>query len=155
MNLNKVFILGRLTNDPQMRTTLNGKSVVVFSVATNRVWLNKQGQKQEDTQYHNIVVWGKQAEVANQFLRKGSLVLVEGRLQTRNWQDKNNQNHKVSEIIAERFQLGPRATGNFVNPTDKFDNSNINQTADIKEEVPEINLDEELDDNSGTSEVPF
>src|SRR3989344_1161811 len=111
MNLNKVFILGRLTADPVLRATPAGQNVASFSVATNRVWNDKNGQKQEAVEYHNIVVWGRQAEVAGKFLNKGGLVLVEGRLQTRGWQDKQGQNRKTTEIIADRIQLGPRPGG--------------------------------------------
>jgi single-strand DNA-binding protein len=108
MNLNKVFILGRLTANPELRTTPTGQQVANFSVATNRVWTDKGGQKQEAAEFHNVVVWGRQAEIASKFLNKGGLVLVEGRLQTRGWQDKQGQNRKTTEIVAERLQLGPR-----------------------------------------------
>lgn len=108
MNLNKVFVLGRLTADPQLRTTPAGQSVTSFSVATNRVWNDKTGNRQEETEYHNVVVWGRQAEIASQFLKKGSVVLIEGRLRTRSWQDKEGQSRKITEIICERLQLGPR-----------------------------------------------
>ncbi len=109
MNLNKVFLIGRLTADPQLRTTTGGQSVTSFSVATNRVWTDKQGQKQEDVQFHNVVVWGRQAEIASQFLKKGSMVMVEGRLQNRSWQDKQGQNRTTTEVVCERMQFGPRA----------------------------------------------
>src|SRR3989344_3434696 len=111
MNLNKVFILGRLTADPQLRSTPSGAAVANFSVATNRVWNDKNGAKQESVEFHNVVVWGKQAEVASRFLKKGGLVLVEGRLQTRDWEDKTGQKRKTTEIIGERLQLGPRPSG--------------------------------------------
>lgn len=111
MNLNKAFIAGRLTADPVLRATTTGQPVATFSVATNRVWTDKAGAKQEAAEFHNIVVWGRQAEVASKFLTKGALVLVEGRLQTRSWDDKQGQKHKITEIIAERIQFGPRAGG--------------------------------------------
>lgn len=111
MNLNKAFILGRLTADPQVRSTTTGQQVASFSVATNRVWYDAAKQKQEATEFHNIVVWGRQAEIAGKFLVKGALVLVEGRIQTRSWQDKSGQPRKTTEIIAERIQLGPRPGG--------------------------------------------
>ncbi|MFH1161805.1 MAG: single-stranded DNA-binding protein [Candidatus Jorgensenbacteria bacterium] len=111
MNLNKVFLIGRLTADPQLRTTTAGQSVASFSVATNRTWTNKQGERQEDVQFHNVVLWGRQAEIANQFLRKGSMVMVEGRLQNRSWQDKQGQNRTTTEVVGERIQLGPRGAG--------------------------------------------
>jgi len=108
MNLNKTFVLGRLTADPQLRSTTSGQAVASFGVATNRVWTDKAGAKQESTEYHNIVVWGRQAEIASQFLTKGATVLIEGHLQTRSWQDKQGQQRKTTEIVCERMQLGPR-----------------------------------------------
>ncbi len=110
MNLNKVFLLGRLTADPQLRTTSTGQQVATFAIATNRVWTGVQGKK-EDVQFHNIVVWGRQAEIAQRFLNKGGLVLVEGRLQTRSWDDKQGQKRKTTEIVADFLQLGPRPFG--------------------------------------------
>src|SRR3989344_810771 len=111
MNLNKAFILGRLTADPQLRATPGGQQVASFGVATNRTWTDKSGQKQEQVEFHNIVVWGRQAELVSQYLNKGSLILVEGRLQTRSWQDKQGQQRKTTEIVADRIQLGPRPQG--------------------------------------------
>src|SRR3989344_4344973 len=98
MNLNKVFILGRLTVDPQLRSTAGGQSVASFGLATNRVWTDKAGAKQEAVEFHNVVVWGRQAEIASKFLIKGSLVLIEGRLQTRSWDDKQGQKRRTTEI---------------------------------------------------------
>lgn len=111
MNLNKAFILGNLTRDPEIRQTPNGQAVCSFSVATNRVYTDNTGQKQKQAEFHNIVAWGRQAEIINQYLKKGSLILVEGRLQTRNWTDQQNTKHWKTEIIAERIQLGPRGSG--------------------------------------------
>lgn len=109
MNLNKAIIAGRLTADPQLRTTPAGQQVGTFSVATNRNWTNAAGQKQEAVEFHNVVVWGRQADIASRFLHKGGLILVEGRIQTRTWDDKQGQKRRTTEIIAERIQLGPRA----------------------------------------------
>src|SRR3989338_4120756 len=116
MNLNKVFILGRLTGDPQLRSTANGTQVASFSVATNRVWNDPSGAKKEAVEFHNVVVWGRQAEVASRFLVKGSLVLIEGRLQTREWEGKDGQKRRTTEIICERLQLGPRPSGARLSP---------------------------------------
>src|SRR3989344_6802777 len=111
MNLNKVFILGRLTADPQLRSTPSGQSVGTFSVATSRYWKDKAGARQEKTEYHNIVAWGRQAEIASQYLTRGALVLVEGRMETRSWQDKQGVERKTTEIVCGRLQLGPRTAG--------------------------------------------
>lgn len=106
MNLNKVFVLGRVTADPQPRTMPSGQTVLTLGVATNRTW-TKDGQKQEEVEFHNIVIFGRQAEVAAQYLRKGSLALFEGRNQTRSWKDKNGDEHRMTEIVCENMQLGP------------------------------------------------
>ncbi|MEK7147239.1 MAG: single-stranded DNA-binding protein [Patescibacteria group bacterium] len=144
MNLNKVFIVGRVTADVQLRTTPTGAQVSSFSIATNRVWTDKAGSKQEEVEFHNVVVWGRQAEIASQFLVKGSLVLVEGRLRTRAWQDKQGQNRKTTEIICERMQLGPRPGGQAAPQTGSgFKNENYSAPAQpAHEAIPEINIDE-------------
>lgn len=107
MNLNKVFILGNLTRDPELRQTATGQNVATFGVATNRIWSNQSG-KQTQTEFHNVVVWGRLAEIANQYLAKGRLVFVEGRLTTRTWQDQSGQKRNRTEIVGENLQLGPR-----------------------------------------------
>ncbi|MCL4392427.1 single-stranded DNA-binding protein [Patescibacteria group bacterium] len=135
MNLNKVFIFGNLTRDPELRQTPGGQSVCSFGVATNSFFSDKSGQRQQKTEFHNVVVWGRQAEVANQFLRKGSSVLIEGRLQTRSWQDKQGIQRKTTEIVTERMQLGPRTSGAGASaPAPEEDRR--------EEELPEINLEE-------------
>ncbi|MDI6717776.1 MAG: single-stranded DNA-binding protein [Patescibacteria group bacterium] len=144
MNLNKAFVLGRLTADPIIRSTTAGQQVASFSMATNRVWNDKSEGKQEEVEYHNIVLWGRQAEIASQFLAKGSLALIEGRLKTRTWQNKEGQNQKVTEIICEKLQLGPRSTApGFNKNISSSAGANENSQTQVKEELPEINLDEE------------
>ena len=138
MNLNKVFILGRLTADPQLRSTASGQQVGSFGLATNRVWNDKAGQKQEATEFHNVVVWGRQAEIASKFLIKGSLVLIEGRLQTRTWDDKQGQKRRTTEVIAERLQLGPRPGGGAPKTEER------SSPAPKTEEIPIIDVDEEI-----------
>ncbi len=111
MNYNKVFILGNLTRDPEVRTTPSGQSVASFGVATNRFWNNQSGERQQEVEFHNVVVWGKLAEIAGRYLNKGKLVFIEGRLKTRNWEDQSGVKHYMTEIIAENFQMGPRTGG--------------------------------------------
>ncbi len=112
MNFNKAFILGNVTRDPELRTTPSGQSVCSFGVATNRVWKNPAGEQQRATEFHNVVAWRRLAEICHQYLKKGSLVFVEGRLQTRSWQDKNSGEKRFrTEIVAETMQLGPRGAG--------------------------------------------
>ncbi len=110
MYLNKAFVAGNLTRDPELRALPSGAHVATFSVATNRVWYNQEKQKQEATEYHNIVVFGRQAETSAQYLKKGSGVLVEGRLQTRSWEKDGNKQYRT-EIVADRVQFGARAGG--------------------------------------------
>ncbi len=111
MNLNKAFIIGNLTRDPELKTLPSGASVATFGVATNRTWKNQSGEKQEDTQFHNIVLFGRQAEIAQQYLTKGSSVFIEGRIQTRVWDAQDGSKKSKTEIVAERMQLGPRRSG--------------------------------------------
>ncbi len=135
MNLNKVFIIGNLTRDPEMRALPSGISVTSFGVATNRVWKDKSGQKKEDVQFHNIVVFGKQAETTKQYLTKGNSVLIEGRIQTRNWDAKDGTKHSKTEIIAERVQFGPRrgGTSNAPAPTAKENKPEALETIEYPE----------------------
>lgn len=108
MNLNKVFIIGNLTRDPEMRSLPSGQPVVNFGVATNRVWKDKEGRKQQAVEFHNVVAFGKLAEIIHQYLRKGSLLFVEGRIATRSWDAQDGTKKSRTEIIAEAIQLGPR-----------------------------------------------
>ena len=145
MNLNKVFILGRVTADPQLRSTAGGAQVSSFSIATNRVWNDPSGAKKESTEFHNVVVWGRQAEVASRFLVKGSLVLVEGRLQTREWEGKDGQKRRTTEVICERMQLGPRPAGA------QKDSSQNSSNQSRPEELPTVNIEEEIK----SEDLPF
>ncbi len=112
MNINKAIIIGRLTQNPEMRSTPSGQSVCNFSMATNRAWVDKaSGQKKEETDFHNIVLWGKLAEIASQYLTKGALAYIEGRLRTRSWEDASGVKKYRTEIIADKLQMGPRASG--------------------------------------------
>ena len=111
MYLNKALIIGNLTRDPELKSLPSGIKVASFSVATNRVWKDKNGVKQENVDYHNIVVFGRQAEIVGQYLKKGGSVLVEGRMQTRSWDDASGVKKYRTEVIADRIQFGPRPTG--------------------------------------------
>jgi single-strand DNA-binding protein len=110
MYINKVMLFGNLTRDPEMRAMPSGGNVTSFSVATNRVYKKADGSKAEQTDYHNVVVFGRQAETSAQYLKKGSSVYIEGRLQTRSW-DKEGVKQYRTEVIADRVQFGPRPAG--------------------------------------------
>jgi single-strand DNA-binding protein len=103
MNLNKAMVIGNLTRDPELRTTPNGVQVASFAVATNFVWNDQNGQKQERVEYHNIVAWRRLAEICGQYLKKGSKVYLEGRLQTRDWVGQDNVKRYMTEIVAENM----------------------------------------------------
>src|SRR6185312_14736379 len=100
MYLNKALVIGNLTRDPEIKALPSGIQVASFSVATNRVWKDKEGRKQESADYHNVVVFGRQAEIVGQYLKKGASVLVEGRMQTRSWDGKDGEKRYRTEIVA-------------------------------------------------------
>lgn len=111
MYLNKAFVFGNLTRDPELRALPSGMNVASFSVATNRVFKDRDGKKQEQTDFHNVVVFGRQADTVSQYLKKGSSVFVEGRMQTRSWDGKDGEKKYRTEIVADRVQFGPRGSG--------------------------------------------
>jgi len=105
MDLNKVMLIGNVVRDPEMRTTPTGQQVVSFAIATNLVWTDKNGQKQKKAEFHNVVAWRKLAEIIGQYVKKGSKVYLEGRLETRSWDDQNAVKHYRSEIVADHLIL--------------------------------------------------
>lgn len=107
MNLNKVILVGNITRNPELKALPSGQKVVNFSVATNRVWKDKDGAKQEQAEFHNVVAFGKQAETIAQYMSKGSQILVEGRLQTRSWEADGVKKY-ATEVILEQFQFGAK-----------------------------------------------
>jgi len=147
MNLNKVFLVGRLTQPPQLRTTPNGQSLCTFGLATNRISRDpKTGETRKATEYHNIVLWRRLAEIASQYLQKGSLVLIEGHLQTRNWKDASGSQRYKTEVVAERMQLGPRSAGKTMPQPEE------REAPTQKEEIPII---EENEEEIDVGEIPF
>jgi single-strand DNA-binding protein len=111
MNLNRAMIIGNLTRDPELRTTPNGQNVCNFSVATSSQWNDASGQKQERVEYHNIVAWGKLADICGQFLGKGRKVYIEGRLQTRDWEAQDGSKRNRTEIVAENMIMLDKKDG--------------------------------------------
>lgn len=103
MDLNRSTLIGNLTRDPEVRTTTNGKSVASVSIATNRIWTDQNGQKQKQAEFHNIVFWGKLADIAGQYLKKGQKTYIEGRLQTREWTGQDSIKRYRTEIVAENM----------------------------------------------------
>ena len=144
MNLNKVIIIGNLTSDPELRSTPSGQAVCNFRMATNRVWNDKAThQQQKETEFHTVVAWGRLAEIASQFLSKGSLAMIEGRLRTRSWQDAAGAKHYRTEIVAQTLQLGPRGQKTTVETSPKESEPLAKNSG--REEIPIIEEDEEID----------
>ena len=104
-NLNKVMLIGRLGQDPEIRYTQSGSAVANTTIATNDYWTDKQGEKQERTEWHSLVLWGRLADLAQSYLKKGSQVYVEGRLQTRDWEDQQGQKHYKTEVVVTNMQF--------------------------------------------------
>jgi single-strand DNA-binding protein len=148
MNFNKIVVVGNLTRDPESRTLPSGQTLASFSIATNRVWNDQGGNKQQAVEYHNIVAFGKLAEICSRYLTKGQLALVEGRIQTRSWQDQSGLKKYRTEIVAENMQMGPRREGAAASkPAPTSENQNIPQ-----EEIPVIEAEEPIspaEPNSG------
>jgi single-strand DNA-binding protein len=124
MSVNKVILVGRLGQNPEVRYTPSGAAVANFSVATNETWTDKNNQKQERTEWHRVVVWGKLAELCNQYLAKGRQCYVEGRLQTRQWQDKDGQTKYSTEVQAQTIQFLGATAGAGANSGASMGNTN-------------------------------
>ncbi|PIT87734.1 MAG: single-stranded DNA-binding protein [Candidatus Magasanikbacteria bacterium CG10_big_fil_rev_8_21_14_0_10_40_10] len=140
MDLNKVMLIGRLTRDPELRNIASGQSVSNLGLATNRYWKDGSGQRQEQVEYHNIVLWGKLAEIAAQYLGKGRRVYIEGRLQTREWTGKDGVSRRTTEIVAENMIMldGPKSSGQAPAVSGNFVQNNSQSVANdevIEEEV--------------------
>ena len=156
MNLNKVFVLGNLTRDPEKRSLPSGQAVVSFGIATNRFFTNQQGEKQQETEFHNITAFGRLAEIASQYLQKGSMVLIEGRLRTRSWQDSSGIKHFKTEIIADNLQFGPKTQGQT-----EFKGKDIKAKASdkdipvIEEGSPEPKKNNEEEEEIDVKDIPF
>lgn len=144
MYLNKALIIGNLTRDPELKSLPSGIQVASFGIATNRVWKNKDGAKQEATDFHNIVVFGRQAETVAQYLRKGSNALIEGRIQTRSWDGADGKKNYRTEIVADRVQFGPRREGSTSTPAGSAPTEQDAPSADNSIDYPDesINVDD-------------
>jgi single-strand DNA-binding protein len=142
MNLNKVIIAGNLTRSPELRYTTNGTAMATFGMATNRAWTDERGDRQEEVEFHSVTVFGKQAETASEYLRKGQLALIEGRLRTTSWESEGVKRYRT-EIVAERIQFGPKRQGEVSDTDDRAG------SADRPDQVAP-GSDQHMDD-----EVPF
>lgn len=116
MSLNKSLLIGNLTRDPESRTTPNGQTVTTFTVATNRAWTTQTGERQEKSEFHNVVAWGKLAEIVSKYLARGRRVFVEGRIQTRDWQGQDGVRRYRTEVVAENVIMLDRPPGGATGP---------------------------------------
>jgi len=161
MNLNKVLLIGRLTRDPENKSLPSGQQVTSFGMATDRYYTSKQGEKQQKTEFHNIVCFGRLAEISSQYMNKGSLVFIEGRLQTRNWNDASGNKKYRTEIIAERLQLGPRSAGSAGSPAGRIKTEpNIQRPASESKHFNEVRADEDIpiieeNEEIDVKDIPF
>ncbi|MFH1291683.1 MAG: single-stranded DNA-binding protein [bacterium] len=146
MNLNKAMIIGNLTREPEIRTIPNGTTVASFSVATNLVWTDQTGQKQEKVEYHNVVAWRRLGEICGQYLHKGSKVYIEGRLQTRDWTGQDGVKRYRTEIVAENMIMLDSARGRANN-----DSSFGDQAPPLVDEGPQEVIEEEVK----VEDIPF
>ncbi|PID87322.1 single-stranded DNA-binding protein [Candidatus Gracilibacteria bacterium] len=144
MDLNKVQIIGNITQDIELRQTPNGQNVTSFSVATNRNWTDSSGMRQEQAEFHNVVLWGKLAEIAGQYLGKGRKVYIEGRLQTRNWEAQDGTKRYRTEIVGENLiMLGGKGESN------NSDSTYQNESPAVKKAEPKAEEDISIED------IPF
>jgi len=135
MNLNKVQIIGRVTQDLELKQAPNGNSVVNFPVATNRHWTDSSGNKQEQTEFHTIEMWGKLADIAGQYLVKGQEVYIEGRLQTKSWEAEDGSKRYKTSIVAEQMQMGNKPNGGW-SSTSKPSNSTTKEEDVVDDTMP-------------------
>lgn len=153
MYLNKVFLFGNLTQDPELKALPSGTHVTSFGIATNRTFRDKDGNSKKETQYHNIVVFGRQAETVAQYLKKGSSALIDGRIQTRSWEAQDGTKRYRTEIVADRVQFGPRPATSFQNEKDvKESNKEKVKEKEEKEEIDTIDYPEE---EINPDDIPF
>ncbi|NCT00188.1 single-stranded DNA-binding protein [Candidatus Parcubacteria bacterium] len=148
MYLNKAIIIGNLTRDPELKALPSGIKVASFSLATNRTWKGADGQKKEEVQFHNIVVFGRQAETVSQYMKKGSSLLVEGRMQTRSWDGQDGKKNYRTEIVADRVQFGARAEGGSAGSS----SSSSSTKEEPQQEAPEIDYP---DVDINPDDIPF
>jgi single-strand DNA-binding protein len=154
MYLNKVFLFGNLTRDPEQKSLPNGTAVTNFSLATNRVYKDANGAKQEQVEFHNIVIFGRQAETSAQYLKKGQGVMIEGRITTRSWDDKTSGEKKYrTEIVADAVQFGPKSSGAPV--SEGFTGNPTPATPPKTTGAPDLDTIDYGDSNINIDDIPF
>lgn len=152
MYLNKAFLYGNLTRDPELKSLPSGTKVVSFGLATNRTWKDKDGVKKDDTTFHNIVAFGKQAELIAQYLKKGRGVFVEGRITNRSWDDKDGVKKYRSEVIVENFQFGPSVPGQ---EGGSFNKPSQSEAPTVKSKAENMDTIEYPTEEINPEDIPF
>jgi single-strand DNA-binding protein len=150
MYINKAIIYGNLTKDPELKALPTGNKVCNFAVATNRTWKDQSGKKQESVDYHNVVFFGKQAEVIAQWIHKGNALMVEGRITTRSWDGPDGKKNYRTEIVGENFQFGPKggSSSSVASPSPSSDTSGPSS-------APEVDTIEYPTDDLNPNDIPF
>ena len=158
-SLNKVLLIGNLTRDPEVRYTANGTAVATFGLATNKTWKDPNGEVKESTEFHNIVAWGKMAEICQQLLTKGMLVYIEGSLSTRNWEDDQGVTHYKTEIRVNDMILlnnkGKSPNTDSASSSDEATDSDVDGAAQAAEEADDKKVEVEAVEEEGTNEDPL
>lgn len=169
MNLNKAFVLGRVTRDPEIRSLPSGQQVANLGMATNRYYTDSSGQKQETVEFHNIVAFGKTADIISRYVNKGTLLFIEGRIQTRNWTNQQGAKQYKTEIVAEAMQLGPKSAGGVSGsnyPKPQSDNKPEIDKSDNQTDIPvieenytppaqSVSLENKSTDEIDVKKIPF
>lgn len=154
MFFNKAIIIGNVTRDPEMKALPSGAKVTSLALATNRVWKDANGAKKEQTDFHNIVVFGRQAETVAQYVKKGSMLMVEGRIQTRSWDGQDGKKNYRTEIVADRVQFGPR-TGATSGGTTVAGSNDPQSNSPANAGQKEVETIEYPDDDINAEDIPF
>lgn len=181
MNLNKAFVLGNVTRDPEVRALPSGQQVTSFGVATNRFYTDSLGQKKQDVEFHNIVAFGKLADISSRYLKKGSMVLIEGRIKTRSWQNTQGLKQYRTEIICENIQLAPKSMSgvtqnkpfsnpepieqrneeipiieeSYIPPASNASDDTNSPSSDKEEEQKTVSFEENAADEIDVRDIPF
>lgn len=163
MNLNLVLVAGRISQDAELKSLPSGQSLAKFSVATSSTWVDKDGQKKESTEFHNLTIWGKRADSLTPYLKKGTLVFIEGTLRTSSWSGEDGKKRYRTEIMVNNLQFGPKSAGSFAkNDFDSTPSKSSKQDED--DSIPTIQAGEEIDEKDGLfiddddvdeDEIPF
>ena len=155
MYLNKVFLIGNLTRDPEIKALPSGSKVASIALATNRTWKDQNGARQESTEYHNLVSFGKQAETLAQYCKKGSSLYVEGRIQTRSWDGQDGVKRYRTEIVIDTFQFGPKAGGGSSAGITQSSSGISDAEAPQVSAKPDLDTVEYPDEEINLEDIPF